>query len=44
MSPDCPGTVLFDGFCDAELAWEIAVTYPVSVEEQSWGGIKALYR
>jgi hypothetical protein len=42
----CPGEPLNDGVCDAEwLLWEAAFTCAtVSVEPQSWGSVKALYR
>ena len=54
-TPLCPGSALNDGVCDAELLWDAQVMYgagaptdcasfPVSVQEQTWGSIKALYR
>jgi len=43
-SPICPGTTFNDGVCNAELFWDIDVAVAVSVEESSWGSIKALYR
>jgi hypothetical protein len=43
-SPFCPGEKLFDGFCDAELMIDVAVTAPTALEGKSWGQIKGLYR
>lgn len=44
-SPLCPGSSLNDGVCDAQLLFSAAlVCKPVSVEEETWGGIKSLYR
>jgi hypothetical protein len=44
-SPLCPGSPLNDGVCDAQLLWGAALTCkPISVEEESWGKIKSLYR
>lgn len=44
-SPLCPGSTLDDGVCDAEwLAAVVLSCNPVSVEEQTWGKIKGLYR
>jgi hypothetical protein len=41
----CPsGVGLNDGVCDAEFLVEASVQRTVSVREESWGGIKALYR
>jgi hypothetical protein len=41
----CPGSVLFnDGICDAQLLFDAAMTCVVSVEDQSWGAVKNLYR
>jgi hypothetical protein len=43
-SPLCPGSPLNDGVCDAEL-WQYAfLSCTVSVEEESWGKVKNLYR
>jgi hypothetical protein len=44
-SPSCPGIALNDGACNVE--WLSAVTLTcesVSVEDESWGSIKNLYR
>lgn len=40
----CPGDPLFDGFCNAELMLDASVRGAVSLESDSWGHIKALYR
>jgi hypothetical protein len=43
----CPsGTTLTDGLCDIEWALDVNVkcTPPISVEQESWGSIKNLYR
>jgi hypothetical protein len=41
----CPGSSFFDGFCNAQLLWDLIIqAVPVSVETSSWGAIKALYR
>jgi hypothetical protein len=44
-TPLCPGSPLNDGVCDAQLLWSAQlVCKPISVEEESWGKIKSLYR
>jgi hypothetical protein len=43
-TPACPGSVFNDGICDAELMWEINLVCTTSVEQNSWGQIKGLYR
>jgi hypothetical protein len=45
-APYCPGTILTDGVCGAELEWEawLCCMEPIGVEENSWGSIKNLYR
>lgn len=44
-SPLCPGSVLFDGVCEAAWLMEVYVRcYKLPVEKTSWGGIKNLYR
>lgn len=44
-SPLCPGSVLSDGVCDAELLLDVAVTCSiVSVDPTGWGRVKNLYR
>jgi hypothetical protein len=45
-SPACPGLTFNDGVCDSELLnWGGLFTgCPVSVEENSWGAVKNLYR
>jgi hypothetical protein len=44
-SPACPGAPLNDGVCNAELLWNAQLTCgTVSVDDQSWGSIKKLYR
>jgi hypothetical protein len=42
----CPGSIFFnDGVCDAQLVWDAAlVCDTISVEQETWGGIKNLYR
>jgi hypothetical protein len=41
----CPsGTTLSDGLCDIEFMMDVNVKCVVSVEEQSWGQIKNLYK
>jgi hypothetical protein len=42
----CPGIVLFDGVCEAELLMDCAMTCtpPVNVASRTWGQIKGLYR
>lgn len=41
----CPGSVFFnDGVCDAQLLWDCDIVCVVSVEPQTWGGVKNLYR
>jgi hypothetical protein len=45
QSPLCPGSPLNDGTCNAELLWDLSGSFcTVSVESQSWAGIKGLYR
>lgn len=40
----CPGSTFFnDGVCDAQLLWD-CTSCPMSVEPQSWGAVKSLYR
>jgi hypothetical protein len=43
-SPLCPGEKFNDGICDAELFWDFDFSCTVSVQETTWGSIKALYR
>ena len=44
-TPMCPGSLLNDGLCDAELMWEANVNcITTSVDATSWGQIKGLYR
>jgi len=43
-TPSCPGSVFFDGICDAQARVDIFLTCPVAVEPQTWGNIKNLYR
>jgi hypothetical protein len=44
-SPLCPGFMMNDGNCNVEfLADAYMVCEPVSVQEESWGSIKNLYR
>lgn len=43
-SPVCPGSTLNDGVCDAQLLWDVNADCVVSVESNSWGQIKNLYR
>jgi hypothetical protein len=44
-SPLCPGSTFYDGVCDAELMLDADIRIEgVSVEEASWGSVKALYR
>ena len=43
-SPLCPGSALFDGVCDAQFMWDANMLCSVSVEDQSWGAVKNLYR
>jgi hypothetical protein len=44
-TPLCPGSPLNDGICDAALLWSAhVVCKPISVEEDSWGKVKSLYR
>jgi len=42
----CPGSTFFDGLCDSQLFWDVAIncTCCPGVEPQSWGAIKSLYR
>ncbi len=41
----CPGSAFFnDGTCDAQLLWDCDLMCYSSVEPQSWGSIKSLYR
>jgi len=40
----CPGSVMNDGTCDIEWLNEAVVSCEISVEEATWGEIKALYR
>jgi len=40
----CPGSVLNDGTCDIEWLNEAIVSCTISVEESTWGQIKALYQ
>ena len=40
----CPGSPLFDGNCFVEFMAAATLTCPVSVEDESWGSIKNLYR
>ena len=43
-SPVCPGSVFNDGVCNAELMFDAAMSCTVSIEDQSWGAVKNLYR
>ena len=43
-SPLCPGSSLNDGICDAQWLFNAYLTCTVSVEDQSWGAVKNLYR
>lgn len=44
-TPLCPGSALNDGVCDAQWYWTAnLIGCTISVEEESWGGIKALYK
>jgi hypothetical protein len=43
-SPLCPGSGLNDGVCDAELLLDAGFVSPYSVQRESWGQIKSLYR
>jgi hypothetical protein len=44
-TPLCPGSPFDDGVCDAELMWAFDITCtPVSVEDETWAGVKSLYR
>jgi hypothetical protein len=44
-SPLCPGSTFNDGICDSEgLLWSAAFNCGVSVEENTWGAVKNLYR
>jgi hypothetical protein len=43
-SPLCPGSALNDGVCDAQFLWDVQVACTVSVEDDTWASIKALYR
>jgi hypothetical protein len=43
-NPLCPGERFNDGVCDAELFWDFDFACTVSVQESTWGAIKALYR
>jgi len=46
-TPVCPGSTFFDGICDAQarvVILELAMIGGVSIEPQSWGHIKSLYR
>lgn len=46
-TPLCPGATFNDGICDAQLMWDIAMSNcggPISIEDESWSKIKALYR
>jgi hypothetical protein len=41
----CPsGVTLNDGVCDLELVVQASLRTPVGLQDESWGGIKALYR
>jgi hypothetical protein len=41
----CPGSPLDDGVCNAEwLLWAASFRCTVSVEPQTWAGVKNLYR
>ena len=44
FDPLCPGETFNDGLCNAELFWDLDFACTVSVQETSWGSIKALYR
>ncbi|NNE44203.1 MAG: hypothetical protein HKN12_08330 [Gemmatimonadetes bacterium] len=39
----CPGTTLSDGLCDIEMMWSAAMKTATSVDEKTWGQVKALY-
>ncbi len=43
-SPVCPGSPLFDGSCHVEWLAMVGVFCASSVEDESWGAIKSLYR
>lgn len=40
----CPGSSFNDGVCDAQLREEVNMSCPVSVESDTWGAVKNLYR
>jgi hypothetical protein len=43
-APLCPGSPLNDGVCDAQLWMNAYLSCTVSVEQESWGKVKNLYR
>ncbi len=43
-SPACPGSAMADNNCFVEWLGSATLTCPVSVEDESWGSIKTLYR
>ncbi len=43
-APLCPGSVFNDGVCDAQLLIDADVSCAVSVEQNTWGAVKSLYR
>ncbi|MCA9750605.1 MAG: hypothetical protein KC591_00305 [Gemmatimonadetes bacterium] len=43
-SPLCPGSALNDGVCDAQLVIDVGLSCTTSVDSQTWGTIKNLYR
>ncbi len=43
-APLCPGSSFNDGVCDAQLLIDADVSCAVSVEQNTWGAVKALYR
>lgn len=43
-APLCPGSSLNDGVCSSELFMDAALSCVVSVEEESWGKVKNLFR
>jgi hypothetical protein len=43
-APLCPGSSLNDGVCAAEFLMEVTLSCAVSVEKESWGKVKNLFR
>jgi len=44
QAPLCPGEPINDGTCDVEMQWTAQLSGVTALEEESWAGIKGIYR